>query len=466
MNEKIQTTAAELAADIMTLARDQMMGSLRYLNRAFFRMPMVPHEGEEIFASNGLRVYYNVPRLLRRVQLEPNYCSRALLHMILHWIFQHPFKYKDMERPIWDLAADLAVEKAIVDLSIRGASLEGDPERISFFNSLKARVPVLTAERIYRYLLDNPSEFTRLSESARLFFRDHHNFWIPEEDAKKSKDGKPNDPMATGSLGCDNNEEDQKGDDLEGHESMAGQAQNQWEEIGRQTETNLETFYADEGMGSGTILMNLKGAFRKRQDYGEFLKKFMVIGEEIQINQDEFDYLYYMYGLDLYGDMPLIEPLEYRESNRVKEFVIAIDTSGSCKGRTVEQFLHKTYAILKSSETFFEKVNVHIIQCDAAIQKDVKITTQDEFDRYMEDMELAGFGGTDFRPVFEYVDKLIALGEFQNLRGLIYFTDGRGTFPEKMPEYKTAFVYMDNAFSVSAAPAWAIQLVLQEEELE
>ena len=113
-----------------------------------------------------------------------------------------------------------------------------------------------------------------------------------------------------------------------------------------------------------------------------------------------------------------------------------------------------------------EKVNVHIIQCDAAVQKDTKITNQDEFDRYMENLELAGFGGTDFRPVFEYVDKLIAMGEFQNLRGLIYFTDGRGTFPEKMPEYKTAFVYMDNGFYVSAAPAWAIQLVLQEEELE
>ena len=34
------------------------------------------------------------------------------------------------------------------------------------------------------------------------------------------------------------------------------------------------------------------------------------------------------YGMELYGNMPLVEPLEYKETDRVREFVIAIDTSG------------------------------------------------------------------------------------------------------------------------------------------
>ena len=33
-----------------------------------------------------------------------------------------------------------------------------------------------------------------------------------------------------------------------------------------------------------------------------------------------------------YGNLPLIEPLEYRETKKVREFVIAIDTSASCRG--------------------------------------------------------------------------------------------------------------------------------------
>ena len=82
--------------------------------------------------------------------------------------------------------------------------------------------------------------------------------------------------------------------------------------------------------------------------------------------------------------------------------------------------------------------NIHIIQCDEKIQRDVKVTTDEEFEKYMEDVELCGFGGTDFRPVFEYVDGLIRRHEFQDLKGLIYFTDGQGTFPERMPDYQTA----------------------------
>ena len=210
---------------------------------------------------------------------------------------------------------------------------------------------------------------------------------------------------------------------------------------------------------------NLKESLRDRYDYGEFLRKFAVMGEEMHINDDEFDYIYYTYGLELYENMPLIEPLEYRENKRIREFVIAIDTSGSCQGKTVERFLRKTYSILKSTESYFARVNIHIIQCDSKIQRDVKITSNEEFEAYMEDVELSGFGGTDFRPVFEYVDGLIRRHEFQDLKGMIYFTDGKGTFPERMPDYQTAFVFIEEGFSIPEVPSWAIRLVLQEDDV-
>ena len=160
-----------------------------------------------------------------------------------------------------------------------------------------------------------------------------------------------------------------------------------------------------------------------------------------------------------------MEPLEYRENKRIREFVIAIDTSGSCQGSTVEKFLQKTYNILKNTESYFSRVNIHIIQCDSKIQRDVKVTSDQEFDAYMQNVELSGFGGTDFRPVFEYVDDMIQRHEFQNLRGLIYFTDGKGTFPEKAPDYETAFVFIEEGFSIPEVPSWAIRLVLREDDI-
>ena len=131
----------------------------------------------------------------------------------------------------------------------------------------------------------------------------------------------------------------------------------------------------------------------------------------------------------------------------------------------VKNFLKKTYNILKSTESFFSKINVHIIQCDADIQEDAKINSQDEFDEYLKTMRIRGLGGTDFRSAFSYVDKLIEQKEFTHLKGLIYFTDGFGTFPAKKPSYETAFVFLQEEYNDPDVPAWAIKLILKNEEI-
>ena len=189
------------------------------------------------------------------------------------------------------------------------------------------------------------------------------------------------------------------------------------------------------------------------------------MGEAMKINDDEFDYIFYTYGLTRYKNIPLIEPLEYKEEKRIKEFAIAIDTSGSTSGDLVQRFIQKTYNILKQEESFFTKINLHIIQCDAEIQEDCKITSQEEFDRYISSMTIRGLGGTDFRPVFSYVNHLLEIKEFKNLKGLIYFTDGYGTFPNKRPDYYTAIVYIDDGLNNPQVPAWAIKLILKPEEI-
>jgi predicted metal-dependent peptidase len=163
--------------------------------------------------------------------------------------------------------------------------------------------------------------------------------------------------------------------------------------------------------------------------------------------------------------MPLIEPLEYKEVRKIKDFVIAIDTSGSVRGDLVQRFVTKTYNILKSEENFFKTMNLHVVQCDAMVQSDTKITSREELSGFIENMELRGFGGTDFRPVFDYVDELLEAGEFSNLQGLIYFTDGYGIFPEKRPKYDAAFVFVGEEDYQIKTPPWAIKLVLDADEV-
>lgn len=78
---------------------------------------------------------------------------------------------------------------------------------------------------------------------------------------------------------------------------------------------------------------------------------------------------------------------------------------------------------------------------------------------------MKGGGGTDFRPVFERVEELVRDHVFENLRGMLYFTDGYGVYPKKMPPFETAFIFLEEDYQDREVPPWAIRLVLREEEL-
>lgn len=184
------------------------------------------------------------------------------------------------------------------------------------------------------------------------------------------------------------------------------------------------------------------------------------------MDPDSFDPIFYTLGLEMYGNLPLIEPLETKEVRRVEDFAVVLDTSMSCSGSLIRKFLEETYSVLSASESYFRKVNIHIIQCDEKVQSDVAIHSQEEMKAYMEKFSLSGFGGTDFRPAFQYVEELRAKGEFSRLKGLIYFTDGKGIYPVKKPPYDTVFVFLEDNYTDIFVPGWAMKVILSSEDLE
>ena len=199
-----------------------------------------------------------------------------------------------------------------------------------------------------------------------------------------------------------------------------------------------------------------------RGDYREVLQSFSSFREDSRINPDEFQYAWYTYGLETYGNMPLIEPLEYREERKIEDLVIVIDTSGSCERDLVRIFLEETKGILEQEQLFFRKFCLHIIQCDNRIQRDDRITTQEEFEIYLENLTIVGGGGTDFRPAFERIGELEAAGEFRDLQGILYFTDGSGLYPKDEPDYAVWFVMLKNHYDAIDMPDWIHRLVLEE----
>ena len=75
---------------------------------------------------------------------------------------------------------------------------------------------------------------------------------------------------------------------------------------------DLDTFSKRWGDAADSMMQNLCTVNREKHDYAALLKKFAVMGEVMRINEDEFDYVFYTYGMKLFPEkqMPQIERLE------------------------------------------------------------------------------------------------------------------------------------------------------------
>ena len=439
----------KVASEVLDFSRQRTLVNMRFLEPAIRMLTESPSKCMRNrsygMGTDGKNLYYNPEYVLRAYQKEKGFVSRMYLHLVVHGIFRHFFVNPQIEQRKWDLACDMATEYIIESWKLDFADISAGADEKRELDRIRKNVGLMNAEKIYRYLKKTKeSEIDRLE---KIFRRDDHSFWYPETKNRK-------DVIQVKSGQVNQNREvmfsNQKLEEL-------------WKQAAKKIQVDLETFMKSRSGETGDFFVNLKLANRKKQDYSAFLRKFTRLGERMKINDEEFDYNFYTYGMQLYGNMPLIEPLEYKDVRVVKTFVTVIDTSGSVEEEKLRRFLEKTYQILKSGQKSEDRVNFHLIQCDALVQKDVKITSEKELEQVMEDLTLYGRGGTDFRPAFEYIEELRKNGELTNLNGMLYFTDGMGVYPRKKPEYQVAFIYDSEVLDeIPEVPAWAIRYLMDD----
>ena len=478
-NPKIE----ELAHEILLLAKNRLMVDLRFLckaSRQFHLSSVEEGKMDGLMATDGKMLCYSAEGMVRTFKKEQHMPVRILLHLTLHCMLGHPFRGQDKDRDLWNLASDVAAEKIIHQLGIYSCSLEEDGGQQEWLSVLEEYCPHMTAEELYQYFLDRGLNEGEKEKLSGLFRKDSHFLWNFGEGGRRKgkKDG--NGRADRDNSGQDETEEEedvaaseemmrQWGED-EGEEKLKRRKrrmlQKEWKEIAKQAETDLKTFSKRYGQQAGALMDGLASITFEECDYSEFLRRFGGQHEVMQLSEDEYDMIYYTYGLKKYGNIPLIEPLEFRDDKRIKEFVIAIDTSGSVQGDIVQNFLQKTCDVLRHTGSFTERVKIYLIQCDAQIQHIEEIESLDSLEDVIAGLRLSGFGGTDFRPVFDYVDGLVKNGGLTELNGLIYFTDGAGTYPEKKPEYKTAFIFHRDDYISPNVPYWAIRAVLTTDNIK
>ena len=106
---------------------------------------------------------------------------------------------------------------------------------------------------------------------------------------------------------------------------------------------------------------------------------------------------------------------------RLQRLLVAVDTSGSIHQGLLEAFFTEIHAAWKAGAT------VHIVECDAKVQRDYRYAG-------MPPREVSGGGGTEFEPVFRWMQ------DQAQFDGCLYLTDGCGPAPTTRPRCKLLWV--------------------------
>lgn len=460
-NQKDKIAALKLISEeIIQATYRSLLLEMRFIDVALGQLKAKSTENVEYLGTNGKFIYYNPLELVKRYHKIPNKVTHDILHTLLHCVFKHLFLKKSY-LPYWDLACDITIEQLISTIKVPCIKYL-HPKKEKILQEIEGIVDQFTPQNVMTYLQLKNLTDEHFQQLVEVFETDDHDVWHNSENSRgnSGENGEGSEVASEGSSGGGNGEVDIISISMEEMEKI-------WSNISRAIELNMISFHKQQGNMAGSFQQKLKQINREPYDYSKFLKKFAQLQEVTKVNHDEFDYIFYTYGLNMYENMPLIEPLEYKDSHVIKDFVIAIDTSGSTSGEIVQKFLQKTYNMLKSTESFSQTINLYIIQCDAQIQEVAHIKSELELDQYIKNLTIKGLGGTDFRPVFGYMRKLLEEKAFTKLKGLIYFTDGYGTFPKEKTPYETAFVFVvPEDYENVTVPPWAMKVLLTENEIK
>jgi predicted metal-dependent peptidase len=136
------------------------------------------------------------------------------------------------------------------------------------------------------------------------------------------------------------------------------------------------------------------------------------------------------------------------KNHKIDSIVVAVDTSGSINRDLHERFMEEIILIRRMF-----KIEIRYIQCDTEVTQDIKLK------RYtnVEDIAIKGGGGTDFRPVFDYIKQ-----KNYKPNAILYFTDGQGAYPEKSNIDTLWIIDSEESLSYGYNPPFGYKLFLDE----
>jgi len=367
-------------------AKAKLLVDYPYFGTLASRLELKPNDNIQAYLSDGVRFEYNDDYLL---ELSHEELSFALANGAMHAALAYENRQNGRMSWLWQLATDHAINTMLV-----ANGLEAPMEVI-----VESRFEGMYAEEIYAILKDE-------IQNEEFDDNEANETGFNEENKKKQEQLK-------------NAEGDHDPDKK--REQMQVENEYQKQEIIAQEEM-FEQFAND--------------ALEKMNEQGNLpldIDRFFTVEESAKVDWRQelyqaIDRHYY----DNYRMMPpskkllysgIYLPSLYSDTLRLS---IAIDSSGSVDEALLSTFMSEVEAIL----IHFPSYIIDLIVCDAKIQNYRQIVSGEALD-----IEIKGGGGTDFRPVFELIERELTPPVL-----LLYFSDTQGTFPENEPHYEVLWI--------------------------
>src|SRR3569832_1166784 len=377
----------------LAAARTRLIMERPFLGALVMHLPLkVGGEGCTTTGTDAQAFYFN-PKFIDNLNLAQT--QFVLAHEAMHCAMGHTHRRNHRVKRRWDVACDHAVNLILIEEGLK-PPLHGILADQNYMT--------LSAEEIYPLI---PEDTPEESFDQHMFDNDNDAGASPDENQRQ-------DNPAAGESGGQGREGQSQAEEKEGSGSQASQkpivlSPSEREELAEQWKNRLAAAAQaarQAGKLSQSMMRWVDVLLAPSLPWRSLLARFFAVNQ-----RDVFS--------RRWGDALLP-----RLSSEGIDVVAASDTSGSISDEELREFVTELDA-LKGQV----RARVTLLACDNHVAEQAPWEFE-PWDTMQLPTELSGGGGTDFRPVFDWVEH-----ENRSPNMLVYFTDAEGDFPKVPPNY-------------------------------
>lgn len=382
----------------LTKLRTQLLLDEPFFGTLLMRLPMIEDPKCKTMWVNGVNIGWNRKFVEGHTNDE---IKGTILHEVLHAAAGHCWRRDNRDFKDWNKACDYAINPIVVE---SGYKLPGG---VLLSNDFKGQ----PAEQIYDAIHQPKQGSASPPQDGG------------EGDENESQQGVPT-PGGEGD-GSESSGSSGEGDDEIDPDAPVGEVRDapadvdieQLEREWKQAIEQAEKAAARRGKMSGELERIVKDILKPSVNWVEVLWQF------VQQSWTAADYTWRLPSTRYLAQELYLPRLA---SETLPCIIMVTDTSASIWGRLLAGFQAEMSGIVDQ----MKPEEAYVVYADAAVQR---------VDRFEAGEPIVfnhvGGGGTDFRPVFEWVEK-----EGLNPACMVYLTDLAGVFPEEEPPYPVLWV--------------------------